>query len=282
MGRKPKCPRRLHYQQYLAQGPETSVTMRDRAASVVSRSKPAPMKPSQRAPWKPRTSSEVQEVVPAEAPLPESLKVAAFPSREPSPTPDLLGHPRELGRASCCTGADRRSRSHRYGPRSQPSGHPPSLVHPGRALCSVTFGAHDRHLRAAYAHTPAPVPTGRRSGADTDLCACRVDSAWISLDEWEHAVVSHARGGRERARPRGAGQRREGVRGWQLPACARRAAVFETWPAACVRQDRVFFVHICMRLRQIRMEVRTYFQAFFTFGYCFDEFSSIAFVRTPV
>lgn len=184
MGRKPKCPRRLHYQQYLAQGPETSVTMRDRAASVVSRSKPAPMKPSQRAPWKPRTSSEVQEVVPAEAPLPESLKVAAFPSREPSPTPDLLGHPREPGRASSRTGADR------Y-PRSQSSR--------GRALGSDTFGAHDRHLRAPHAHTPAAATqTGRRGGANTNLRTCRVDPAWIPLNEWQHATVSHTQGGRER------------------------------------------------------------------------------------
>ena len=68
-------------------GPGTSITVRDRAARAVSKSKPAPTKPSQRAPSKPRSSPEVPEVAPAEVPLPESPKVSAAPSRESSPPP---------------------------------------------------------------------------------------------------------------------------------------------------------------------------------------------------
>ncbi|PIL36065.1 hypothetical protein GSI_01725 [Ganoderma sinense ZZ0214-1] len=76
-------------------GPGTSITVRDRAARAVSKSKPAPTKvatkPSQRAPSKSRSSPEVPEVVPevapTEVPLPESPKLAATPSREPSPPP---------------------------------------------------------------------------------------------------------------------------------------------------------------------------------------------------
>ncbi|KAM5531639.1 hypothetical protein V8D89_014691 [Ganoderma adspersum] len=88
---KTKVPSKIALSAAPRAGPGTSITVRDRTARTVSKSKPTPTKaatkPSESAPPEPRSSPEVPEVAPTEVPLPESPKVVAVPSREPSPPP---------------------------------------------------------------------------------------------------------------------------------------------------------------------------------------------------